>query len=370
VSYRRSRVRFPPQFFLSLLAAAALSDSIVGCLLCRSPLSTDLVTQPPPTPASGEAMTSVPELPCNKRARREDASGNLGCAEEDRRSPRLEPAASETKAKEPTRPEAPANAASSPAAATEAEPTQAGEAVSAEAVTSPPAISEIATGDVAAASGSSDPPGQEDTREAAVKTVEEAPAPARLPEASEPAVRTPSSSEVAPNTRAVAPTFGAGAGVAAGPLFFGLASNSGEILQGPPTTRVVGSERGEASPAPEVATRDASRGKAPATAAGSGVGSLSSACQLPQDWVDTASSAEARGKLKVQGSKLTLENLNKQFSTVSESLRNVNLQFLDAVRTTDVSTTSLTFDFFCWLGGEARSSMADFSMHPSPRVSR
>jgi hypothetical protein len=31
---------------------------------------------------------------------------------------------------------------------------------------------------------------------------------------------------------AVAPAFGAGAGVAAGPLFFGLASNSGEILQG------------------------------------------------------------------------------------------------------------------------------------------
>jgi hypothetical protein len=205
-------------------------------------------------------MTSAPDLPCHKKARREDAGGDLGRAEEDRRSPRLELVASETKAEEPARPEAPANAASSPAATIEAKPTQAGEAASAEAVASPPAIGEIATGDVTAANASSDPPGQEDTREATVKTVEEASVPARLLEPSEPAVRTPSSSKVAPNTWAVAPEFGAGAGVAAGPLFFGLASNSGDILQGPPTTQVVGSERGEASPAPEVATRGASRG--------------------------------------------------------------------------------------------------------------
>jgi hypothetical protein len=41
--------------------------------------------------------------------------------------------------------------------------------------------------------------------------------------------------------------------------------------------------------------------------------------------VDTASSVEAGGKLKVQGSKLTLADLNKQFSTINESLRNVSL---------------------------------------------
>jgi hypothetical protein len=132
----------------------------------------------------------------------------------------------------------------------------------------------------------------------------------------------------------------------------------------------VGGERGETSPAPEVATKDASRGKVPATAAGSGVGSLSSASQLQQEWADTASSTEAGGKLKVQGSKPTLAELNKQFSIVNESLRNVSLQFLDAVRTTDVSTTPLAFDFFCWLGGEARRSVANLSMHPIPRVSR
>jgi hypothetical protein len=132
----------------------------------------------------------------------------------------------------------------------------------------------------------------------------------------------------------------------------------------------VGGERGETPLAPEAATKDASRGKVPATAAGSGVGSLSSASQLQQEWADTASSADAGGKLKVQGSKLTLAELKKQFSIVNESLRNVGLQFLDAARTTDVSAAPLAFDFFCWLGGEARSSVAIFSMHPSPRVSR
>jgi hypothetical protein len=108
----------------------------------------------------------------------------------------------------------------------------------------------------------------------------------------------------------------------------------------------VGSERGEASPAPKVATKDTSRGKAPAAAAGSGVGSLSSAGQLQQEWADTASSVEAGGKLKAQGSKLTLAELSKQFSTFKESLRNVSLQFLDAAWTTDVSNVPLAFDFF------------------------
>jgi hypothetical protein len=47
---------------------------------------------------------------------------------------------------------------------------------------------------------------------------------------------------------------------------------------------------------------------------------------------------------------LTLAELSRQFSTVKESLRNVNLQFLDAARTTNVSNVPLAFDFFCWLG--------------------
>jgi hypothetical protein len=133
---------------------------------------------------------------------------------------------------------------------------------------------------------------------------------------------------------------------------------------------VARSEHGETSPAPEVAAKDASGGKAPATAAGSGVGSLSSASQLQQEWADTASSVDVGGKLKVQGNKPTLAELNKQFSTVKESLQNVGLQFLDAMWTTNVSITPLASDFFCWLRDEARSPMAHFTIHPSPRVSR
>jgi hypothetical protein len=199
VGYRHSRVSFLPQCFLSLSAAATLIDSIVGYLLYRSPISIDLVTQPPPASASGEAMTSASDLLCNMRARREDASGDLGHTEEDRRSPRLEFVVSEARAEEPARPEAPANAISSPAAVTEAKPTQAGETASAEAATSPPAISEIAAGDVAAASASSDPPGQEDTREAAAKAMEETSAPTRLLEPSELAAQTPSGLGLAPS---------------------------------------------------------------------------------------------------------------------------------------------------------------------------
>jgi hypothetical protein len=127
----------------------------------------------------------------------------------------------------------------------------------------------------------------------------------------EPADRAPSSPRLAPSMQAVVPTLGTGAGVTAGPLLFGLASNSGETFQGPLTTRVARSEHGETSPAPEVATKDTSRGKAPATTAGSGIGSLSSASQLQQEWVDTASSIDAGEKLKVQGSKPTLAELNK-----------------------------------------------------------
>jgi hypothetical protein len=74
---------------------------------------------------------------------------------------------------------------------------------------------------------------------------------------------------------------------------------------------------------------------------------LSSASQLQQEWADTASSADAGEELKVQGSKLTLADLDKQFSVVKESLQNVGLQLLDAIRTTNVSIAPLASDFFC-----------------------
>jgi hypothetical protein len=117
----------------------------------------------------------------------------------------------------------------------------------------------------------------------------------------------------------------AGASAAADCLLFRLVANSGDASQGLLTTRVAGSECSGTLSAPEVGIQDASRGKAPATAAGSGVGSLSSAGQLQQEWADTASSTDAGEKLKVQGSKLTLADLDKRFSVVKESLQNVGL---------------------------------------------
>jgi hypothetical protein len=145
----------------------------------------------------------------------------------------------------------------------------------------------------------------------------------------------------------MAPVAEAGASAAADSLLFRLVSNSGDAIQGLLTTRVAGSEHSGNSLAPEVGIQDASRGKAPATAAGSGVGSLSSAGQLQQEWADTALSADAGEKLKVQGSRLTLADLDKWFCVVKESLQNVGLQLLDAIRMTNVSIAPSTSDFFC-----------------------
>jgi hypothetical protein len=245
----------------------------------------------------------------------------LGRIEEDRRSPRLEPAASETEAEEPAHPEAPTDAVSSPAVATEADPTPAGEITPAGAVVPPPpAAKNVTAGNDAATHVSSDPPSQEGTREATAEAIEETPAGARLLELPGPAAQTSSSPTLTPSVQVAVPATGIGASATAGSLLFRLASDSGEASQGLLTTRVVRSGRDEKLPAPEAATQGASRGKAPATVAGSGVGSLSSTSQLQQEWADTASSADAGGKLKVQGSKLTLAELDKQSSVVKESL--------------------------------------------------
>jgi hypothetical protein len=65
VSYRHSRVSSRLRASYHYLAAVALIDSIVGCPLCRSPLSIDLVTQPSLAPASGETVISAPDPSCN-----------------------------------------------------------------------------------------------------------------------------------------------------------------------------------------------------------------------------------------------------------------------------------------------------------------
>jgi hypothetical protein len=136
------------------------------------------------------------------------------------------------------------------------------------------------------------------------------------------------------------------AGAAVDSLLLGLVSGSGEVSQGLFTTRVARNEHGDDSPTPEAVTKGASSGKALVAVVESSVGSLSSASRLQQEWADTASSADVGEKLKVQGSKPTLAELDKQFTVTKGSLQNAGFQLLDAIQTTNVSTTPLASGFF------------------------
>jgi hypothetical protein len=257
--------------------------------------------------ASGETETSTPDLSCNKRVRREDAGGDLGRAGEDRQSSRLEVIEGEGRTEEPVYPKASTRIVSDSAAAAEARLTRAGEAILTEVITPPPVVGEAVAGEVVAADASSDPPGQEDTRAVAVKATGET---SPRVEASEP------SKLATLSVRTVMSTFGTGIGTAAGPLLFGAASGSDKAPQGPLTTRAAGSERDEAPSAPNSATKGALVEKICVATAWSGVGSLSSASQLQQEWADTASSVETSRKLKAQGNNLTLAELSRQLSVV------------------------------------------------------
>jgi hypothetical protein len=303
----------------------------------------------------------TPDLSCNKRVHRDDAGGDLGRAGEDRQSSRLEVVEGEGRTEELVRPEVSTDITSSSAAAVEAGLTRAGEAILTEVVAPPSTVEEAISEEVVTADASSDPPGQEDTRAVAVKATEETSARVEASDPPEPA---------ALSVQTVMSTFGTRIGAAAGPLLFGAASGSDKAPQGPLTARAAGSERDKAPPAPDVATKGASGEKICVAAAGSGIGSLSSASQLQQEWADTASSVETSGKLKAQGNNLTLTELSRQLFVIKESLRNVNLQFLEASQTTAVSIMLSTFDFFCRLGGGAYNSVTNFSLHPSPRVLR
>jgi hypothetical protein len=226
-------------------------------------------------------VISAPDPSCHKRARRDEVGNDSGRIEDDRHSPRLEPVASETRVEGPVRPEVPADAVSSPVAAPEVDSTPAGEITPAgAAVPLPPATEDVATGNNTAACASSDPPGQEGMHEVTMEATEETPVCAGLLEPPEPAAQTPSSPRLVLNVQAMVPAAGIGAGATASSLLFRLASSSGEASQGLLATRVTRNECDDNSPAPKVVTKGASSGKAPATVAGSGVGSLSSASQL------------------------------------------------------------------------------------------
>jgi hypothetical protein len=192
-------------------------------------------------------------------------------------------------------------------------------------------------GNDAAVHASSDPPSQESARETVAGETEKAPVLA---------VQAPSNLELAPSVQAAVPAAGTRAGVTVDSLLLGLVSSSGEALQGLLTTRVARDERGDDSPAPEAVTKGASSGKALVTVAGSSIGSLSSASQLQQERADTASSADVGEKLKVQGNKPTLAELDKQFAVAKGSLQNAGFQLLDAIQMTNVSTAPLASGFF------------------------
>jgi hypothetical protein len=102
------------------LAITFLISLIMGYFLCRSPISVDLIMQPPPAVASGETETSTPDLSCNKRVHRKDTGGDLGCVGEDRQSSRLEVIEGEGRAEELVRPEVSMGIASGSAAVAEA----------------------------------------------------------------------------------------------------------------------------------------------------------------------------------------------------------------------------------------------------------
>jgi hypothetical protein len=97
-----------------------------------------------------------------------------------------------------------------------------------------------------------------------------------------------------------------------------------------------------------VVANSASSGKALVAAAESNIGSLSSASRLQQEWADTASSAGVGEKLKVQSSKPTLAELDKQFTAARGSLQNAGLQLIDAIHVTNVSAAPLAPGSFCY----------------------
>jgi hypothetical protein len=224
-----------------------------------------------------------------------------------------------------------------------------------------PTTEGVTAGNDAAIRASSDLPSREGASEAAAGTTKEGPGPAAL---------TPSSFELVPSMQDVAPAAGTRAGVTVDSLFLGLVSSSGKASQGLLTTRVARNEHGDDLPAPEAVTKGASSGKALVAVAEPSIGSLSSASLLQQEWADTTSSADAGEKLKVQGSKPTLAELDKQFAVVKGSLQNAGFQLLDAIRTTNVSAVPLAPGFFCWLGDMICRFMVHLTIPPSPRVSR
>jgi hypothetical protein len=174
-------------------------------------------------------VTPALESSCHKRARREEIGGNSGRVEDDRCSPRLEPAVGETRTEEPAHPEVPADIVPHPAAAPEIDSAPAKETTLVGVVTPPPPATEVITaGDDAASHASFDPPSQEDACEVAAGATGEALVRARSLELPRPAAQAPSSLEPMSSVQDAVPTAGTRAGATADSLLLGLVSSSSE----------------------------------------------------------------------------------------------------------------------------------------------
>jgi hypothetical protein len=207
-------------------------DSVMGCPFCRSPLSIDSATQPPPTVASKETVTPALEPSCHNRARREEIGGDLGRIEDDHCSPRLKLVASEAKAEDPARPEVPVDAVPRPAATPEADSMPAKETTLAGAnMPPPPATEDVMAGNDVAIHALSDPPSQEGTREAAVGATEKAPVHARSLEPPGPGAQTPSNLDLVPSVQATMPAARIRAGATVGSCSLGWPAVLAKLLK-------------------------------------------------------------------------------------------------------------------------------------------
>jgi hypothetical protein len=248
--------------------------------------------------------------------------------------------AGDTGAEDSARPEVLVDDVPHLVASPEAGPTPAEEAAPAGAdLSPPPATNDAAAGNAAAICISPDSPSRGGVREAAAGETDRAPVPA---------AKALSNLELVPSVQTMVPMAGSRVGAIADSPLLGLAFGSGEASPGLLATRMARSERGDGSPAPEVVIKSASSGKTLVTAAESSIGSLSSASRLQQEWADTASSAGAGEKLKVQSSKPTLAELDKQFTAARGSLQNAGFQLLDAIQATNVSAASLASSSSCY----------------------
>jgi hypothetical protein len=101
------------------------------------------------------------ESSCHKRVRREEIGDNSGRVEDDRCSPRLEPAVGETRTEDPAHLEVPADVIPPLAATPKIDSAPAEETTLVGVVTpTPPATEGIMAGDDAASHASSNPPSQ------------------------------------------------------------------------------------------------------------------------------------------------------------------------------------------------------------------